>query len=301
MIRPFAEDDAEAAAALLAEHSPWLWTAAGLRHRDAKLPARARRATWVAEVDGPIVGWGEAEFDWTAERDDIGQVFVLVHSSHRRRGIGQELFGLATGHLTDHGATELRTWSFADGKPFLEQRGFTPAREERLSALDPRTIDTSALDDLPPGFRVTTLGDLDDRRREVYALFAEALEDVPADHPERRLSFEEFEEETLEDPDLSRGGSAIVLDGDRPVALSFVGVDDARGFAEQHLTGTARSHRRRGLARVAKLAVVRWCAGAGVTRLLTGNDSTNAAMLALNDALGFRPFATETEWVKPNP
>ena len=301
MIRPFADDDADAAAALLAAHSPWLTTAPGLLHRKEKLPPRARRATWVAEVEGAIVGWGEAEFDWTAERPDIGQVWVLVDPTHRGSGIGGELFRLATGHVTAHGATELRTWSFTAGDAFLERRGFARAREERLSALDPRTIDTSELGELPTGIRLVTLGELDGRRRDVYELFAEALEDVPADHPERRFSFDEFEEETLADPDLSSDGSAVVLEVDRPVALSFVGVDAARGFAEQHLTGTARSHRRRGLARLAKLAVVRWCAGAGVTRLLTGNDSTNAAMLALNDALGFRPFATETEWVKPNP
>lgn len=30
-----------------------------------------------------------------------------------------------------------------------------------------------------------------------------------------------------------------------------------------------------------------------------GNDAENAAMLALNRELGFRPFAVETEWVKP--
>ncbi|HZB23367.1 MAG TPA: GNAT family N-acetyltransferase [Gaiellaceae bacterium] len=301
MIRPFDEADADAAAALLAEHNPWLTTAAGLLHRNAKLPPRAHRAVWVAELDGAIVGYGEAEFDWTAERTDVGQVWALVDPSRRARGLGSELLRVATEHVTARGATELRSWSFAEGDAFLERRGFSRAREERLSALDPRTIDTSAVDELAPGVRVASLGELDDRRRDVYELFAEALEDMPADHPERRFSFEEFEAETLGDPDLSHAGSAVVLDGDRPVALSFVGVDGVRGVAEQHLTGTARSHRRRGLARVAKLAVIRWCAGAGVTRLMTGNDSQNAAMLALNDALGFRPFATETEWVKPNP
>jgi hypothetical protein len=39
----------------------------------------------------------------------------------------------------------------------------------------------------------------------------------------------------------------------------------------------------------------------GVVRIGTGNDSTNVGMLALNAALGFRPFASETEWVKQIP
>jgi RimJ/RimL family protein N-acetyltransferase len=85
---------------------------------------------------------------------------------------------------------------------------------------------------------------------------------------------------------------------DRPVAFSWVNVDHAHGAAEQQLTGTLRSYRRRGLARLAKLAVIRWCAVEGISRLATGNDSTNAGMLAINEQLGFRPFAFETEWVK---
>ncbi len=75
-------------------------------------------------------------------------------------------------------------------------------------------------------------------------------------------------------------------------------VDPVRRFAEQHLTGTTRAYRRRGLARLAKLAVIRSGTQQGIVRLATGNDSTNAAMLALNTELGFRPFANGTQWAK---
>jgi GNAT superfamily N-acetyltransferase len=298
VIRPYDDADAEAAAALVAEHSPWLQTAAGLRHRLAALPPRAHRATWAAEIDGEIVGWAEAEFDWTAERADIGQVWALVSPTHRRQGFGSELFDRGVEHLLAHNAGELRSWSFADGDAFLERRGFTRTRVERLSALDPSSVDTSRLDSLPAGVRIVPLGELDERLPEVHAVFVEALADMPADHPETNLPYDEWLTETIGDPDLSREGSFVVLVDDRPAALSWVNVDEARGHAEQQLTGTARAYRRRGLARLAKLAVIRWCAGAGVVRLATGNDSTNAGMLALNDQLGFRPFASETQWVK---
>jgi GNAT superfamily N-acetyltransferase len=299
VIRPYDDADAEAAAALVAEHSPWLQTAAGLRHRLAALPPRAHRATWVAEIDGEIVGWAEAEFDWTAERTDIGQAWVLVAPSHRGRGYGSELFERAIQHLTAHDAGELRSWSFPDGEAFLVRRGFTRTRVERLSALDPSSVDTSRLESLPSGVRIVPLGELDARLSEVHAVFAEALADMPADHPETNLPYEEWLTETIGDPDLSHEGSVVVLVDDRPAALSWVNVDGDRGYAEQHLTGTARAYRRRGLARLAKLAVIRWCAEAGVVRLATGNDATNTGMLAINDELGFRPFATETQWVKP--
>jgi GNAT superfamily N-acetyltransferase len=298
VIRAYEDRDAESAAALIAEHSPWLQTAAGLRHRLAALPPRAQRETWVAEIGGEIVGWAEAEFDWTAERADIGQAWALVAPSHRMRGYGSKLFERAAEHLTAREAGELRSWSFSEGEAFLERRGFTRARVERLSALDPRTVDTSQLEALPAGVRIVRLEQLDERLPEVHALFAEALADMPADHAETNLPFDEWLTETIGDPDLSREGSVVVLVDGRPAALSWVNVDGARGYAEQQLTGTARAQRRRGLARVAKLAVIRWCAEAGIVRLATGNDSTNAGMLAINDQLGFRPFAEETEWVK---
>jgi GNAT superfamily N-acetyltransferase len=298
VIRPSSDADADAAAALIAANSPWLQTAAGLRHRARTLPPRARRATWVAEQAGQLVGWAEAEFDWTADASDVGQVWAVVAPDHRRRGVGSALFERAFEHVLANGATEVRSWSFADSDSFLEGRGFVRARLERLSSVDPRTVDTSPLDRLPAGVRVLPLRALDEQLDAVYGLFVEALADMPADHPERNLSFDEWRAESLADPDLSLDGSAVVLVGDRPAALSWVSVDASRGVAEQHLTGTARFFRRRGLGRLAKLGVMRWCADNGITRLTTGNDATNVGMLAINTELGFRPFATETEWVK---
>lgn len=299
MIREYDSRDAEPSAELLADNTPWFWTAAGLRHRLAALPARARRTSWVADVVGDVVGWSEAEFDWTAVREDIGTLYVLVSPAHRRRGIGAELFERAAAHLTTHGARELRSWSFAEGDAFLERRGFARTRTERVSAVDPRTVDSTALEAVPEGVRVVPLAELEDRLAEVHPVYVEAAADMPADHPETNLPFAEWIAETIGDPDLSHEGSMVVLVDDVPAALSWLKVDRKRGLAQHDLTGTARAHRRRGLARLAKLGSLSWAAQNGVTRVTTGNDATNAGMLAINGELGFRPFANETEWVKP--
>jgi GNAT superfamily N-acetyltransferase len=298
VIREFSSEDAEAVAALVSAHSPWLETAAGLVHRLGALPARAQPARWVAEADGEVVAWGEAEFDWSSEAEQVGHVWVLVDPAHRGRGIGSRLFETAVDHLTSRGARELRTWSFEESAPFLERRSFERRREERVSAVDPRTVDTSRLDELEPGVRVVRLADLLDRLPEVYALYAEAAADMPADHAQTNFSYEEWLEETVANPTLSHEGSVVVLVDDRPAALSWVDVDFEHRKAEQELTGTAQAYRRRGLARLAKLAVLRWCAAEGIERLATGNDGENAGMLAINYELGFRPDAVETEWAK---
>ena len=145
---------------------------------------------------------------------------------------------------------------------------------------------------------VVPLAELLDRLPDVHALYAEAAADMPADNPETNVPLDEWLDETIGSPDLDRELSVVVLVDDVPAALSWVYADRAHGLADHDLTGTARAYRRRGLARLAKLAVVRGCAEAGISRLMTENDSENAGMLAINDELGFKPHAVMTEWVK---
>ncbi|HYS29293.1 MAG TPA: GNAT family N-acetyltransferase, partial [Candidatus Limnocylindria bacterium] len=64
------------------------------------------------------------------------------------------------------------------------------------------------------------------------------------------------------------------------------------------LTGTARTHRRRGIARVLKLAATEYAAAHGVARVHTGNAIVNEGMLSLNRSLGFRPDVVEINYEK---
>jgi GNAT superfamily N-acetyltransferase len=293
VIREFEDGDAERASELLGD-LPWFTTPEVLRHWRTNLPERAHARYWVAEVDGALVGWGEAEFEWATERDDLADVWVLVRPDRRGRGIGSALYERAAGHNRDHGARELRSGGWEDsGHRFLAARGFRPTRQERFSAVDPRTVDTSGLA-LPPGFRLASLAELAGRERDVHALYAEAAADMPADDAESNVGFEEWLAETLGAPTLSHAGSFVVLDGNTPAALAFVEVAGNR--ATNELTGTARAYRRRGLARAAKLATIRWAAEHGIERVATSNDSTNVGMLAINDELGYLPWLTWQEY-----
>ena len=49
---------------------------------------------------------------------------------------------------------------------------------------------------------------------------------------------------------------------------------------------------------VAKLAQLRWAAEAGIERVITNNDETNAPMLAINHQLGYRPFTSGAAWIR---
>jgi GNAT superfamily N-acetyltransferase len=294
MIREFEERDAEGVAALLRD-LPWFTTPEGILHGFRSRPERAHARMWVAEEEGEVVGCARTKFRWATERDDVAEVWGIVRPDRRGAGIGSGLYELAARHAVEHGARELESGGYEeDGQRFLSRRGYEPTRQARFSALDPRTVDTSALA-LPEGFRLVTLADLRGRERDVYELDMEGTIDVPADDPVTNLGFDEWLEWVLRDPLVSHDGSFVVLDGDRPV--SFTRIKVVGRHAENDMTGTARDYRRRGLARAAKLATIRWCAEQGIERLATGNDSTNVGMLAINDALGYRPWITWQDYV----
>ena len=305
MIREFEADDAADVLQLLREALPvYVQSEEGFLHHLSTEPARARARRWTAVRAHRVVGWGVARFDWAIERDDVGDIWVIVREAERGQGIGRDLYKLAERHLRSQGAARLESSASEEaGHRFLEARGFRAGRSERESALDPRACDLGGLPALEEeqrraGFRVARLAELRGRDRQVYELYAAAESDMPADEPETNLSFEEWTEHVLEHPDLSHEGSAVVLADDLPVSLAFIEANLERGKASNDLTGTLPDFRRRGLARLAKMASIRWCAANGIDTVVTSNDSTNADMLAINEHLGYRPVALRTSYAK---
>ena len=64
------------------------------------------------------------------------------------------------------------------------------------------------------------------------------------------------------------------------------------------MTGTARAHRGRGLAKLAKTDSLHRARAAGHTDAVTGNDAGNGPMLAINKWLGYEIRATEVQHVR---
>ena len=87
-----------------------------------------------------------------------------------------------------------------------------------------------------------------------------------------------------------------MLAGDEPVAYALLHVHPAKQIAANEMTGTRADFRRRGLARLAKLATIVWAREQGFATISTSCDGENAPMLRLNESLGYRPVAIETEY-----
>jgi GNAT superfamily N-acetyltransferase len=305
MIRDFQPGDAEGISEILHEEEPpHPLTPAGVLHWITARPERAKAHMWVAAEEGRIVGWAEACLRWTTSVQGIGDVWAFVRPADRGRGLGGALLDQAQRYARDVGARILESWTYTEaGERLLEANGFRSGEKERVSRLDPVEADTSplaALADLKAaeGFGLVPLRDVHERATELHRVYAAASADIPEYFREDDVRPDEWRRETLEHPQLSLDGSFVVLAGDQPAALAFVEVDEPALMAANEMTGTLPEFRRRGLARLAKLATIQWAAQQGIRTMLTGNAHENVAMLRLNESLGYEPVLTETHFIR---
>ena len=302
MIRELREEDVPGVVRLLrAVHVDFVNTEAGLRHNLATSPPGERRRFWVAEEDGEIVGRSRASFEIYSSERGSGRLTVSVLPERRRQGLGARLYAVAEEHLVGAGARLLvAAADHPDGRSFLEARGFRHTHTDAISALEPRAVDVTELAQLEAdaSLQLVPLAAVRDRPRAVFELHAEALADVPSDTPFDEVDYDDWLRIEWPYPDISDEGSFVLLDCDRPVAITFLVVDPVGRVATNAFTGTLRAYRGRGLARLVKLASIRWAADQGVERIVTGNDTTNAPMLAVNRRLGYRPVSKHFSYVK---
>jgi len=273
-------------------------TERGLLHELEFPLQRERRRDWVAVEGGEVVGHAEAGFEWAVPTPGKGRLWIDVARDHRGRGIGSQLFETAVAYLRLEDAWRLESYVPGDpaGSEFLTKRGFALSGRNRASGLDLRTA--SAPVPAVPEFGLATLGETRDRAHELHAICQEGEIDMPSDEPETEVDFESWCRDEFEYPDISDEGSFVVLEGERPVSLAFVTVDLERGLGYNSMTATLRTHRRRGLALLAKAAAVRWAQEAGLERLVTENDEGNEGMLAINERLGYTPLYVEEYFLR---
>lgn len=305
MIRGFRPEDGEAVAGLLAQDPiPEGVTGAGVRHWVASQPERARTGVWVAEGAGGVAGWARARLRWATKAEGVAELWGFVAPKERGRGLGAALFDAAHAHLAAEGARVLESWATGDeGGRFLLARGFAAVRTQEILQLDVAAADLSGLEaaqaaSVADGYLLVPLASVADRVDVLYALDAGATADVPGTYAEDDVRLEDWLAETLGHPQLTREGSFVVLAGDEPVAHALLHVDPDAKSAANEMTGTRRDHRRKGLARLAKLATIAWAREHGYPAIVTRCDQDNAGMLQLNKGLGYRTVGIETEYLR---
>lgn len=285
--------DAGAIVALIRETEPHVVVSqASWVHRLRTVPARAKHAAWVAEIDGEVAGYSFGFLDFFGPgRAMFGN--VRVGSANRRRGVGAALYEPLRRHALAVGAESLLA-TFVEseaGIVFARTRGFVEVRAETDSALDL----TRFVEPPHPDADLRAVADVDPHL--VYAVDMEATRDIPLTEPvEDDMPYDEWVAHVLEHPLFTAEGSFVAMADGVAAAVSLLLVDLESKRGTSMFTGTLRAHRGRGLGLAVKLASIAWAREHGIEKLVTNNDERNAPMLAINRKLGYVADSRSVEY-----
>lgn len=290
--------DAPRAAALLrATFDDRLSTAAGLRYRMASALPEEGMGHWKAEQDGELIAWAYGGIDAFAPTDTTGFGGIVVAPAHRRGGVGAALWAALLAHVEQIGVRRLVATSEADpdSMAFPEARGFTLAAAQTSLAVDPRTIVPPS--SLPPGVALRPFNEYTDDPELVYEADRESMLDEPGPSDYSGMTYETWKRHLWDSPDCDLElGLAALVDG-QMVGTTFLLSDRETGRALNGGTGVMRAFRGRGLGLLMKQHSLAAAADAGIVRVFTQNDDTNAPMMAINERLGYKPFSSGSSWV----
>lgn len=297
-IRPYTTHDYSAIAAIVsATRLDVTITADEVRYHHENLDPQMKHARWMADVDGQPVG--------TAYYIQYPGMYhprkfwsrVMVLPDNQRRGIGSALLMQLLEDLHQHDPLALFIEVREDdraGVQFVNKNGFVDESRRWESKLDVTKFDLQSYADhlarvSDSGIIIKPAAELaadPDYASKLYELQWVVDQDVPLDDPPTKMSMEQFRRDVLENPRFLPDGTMIALDGEQYVGISSLFKDDSDKVGID-ITGTIRSHRRRGIALALKLRGIQHAQDEGYCIITTVNDTVNTSILNLNDKLGF--------------
>ena len=276
-----------------------LVTPESLVHDLTRLHPDAHYRPLVAEADGEVIGTAQVHLTHESAEPGQGNINVYVHPGHTRRGAGTLLVRAAEEHLTAHGATRLFAWVVdrPGNRAFAERHGYGASRSAHFFRLDLANGALPPLQDPPPGVELRPGSDFAADPRPLFELDAETTADEPSDVDTEFTDYEAWLEETWRHPLFSPALTTVALVDGRPAAFTAARTDGATRYATV-MTGTARAHRGRGLAKLAKNDSLHRARAAGYSEAFTGNDTGNGPMIAINKWFGYEICGTEVRYVR---
>ncbi|MFE2429466.1 GNAT family N-acetyltransferase [Streptomyces sp. NPDC059373] len=295
-VREFQPTDAEAVSGLVRAALPYMGanTPEVIAWNVARAPAAQRHRLLVAELDGRVVGCGRTGLFHDSSEPGLAYVNVNVHPQARRRGVGSALLTAGESYVAGLGATTAYVWALEDdgSVAFGEKRGYRAGSSSAFQRLDLAAGPLPEPRPLPPGVELRTAADFVDDPRPLYEVDAQSIEDEPNDVPTGAPAYEMWLGNEWSRPELDRDLTTAVLVDGVVATLCTAHTDGGTRYFSAG-TGTRRSYRGRGLAKLAKLDSLRRARVAGYTEAFTGNDLGNGPMLAVNKWFGYQPCATE--------
>ncbi|MEU3827289.1 GNAT family N-acetyltransferase [Streptomyces sp. SID486] len=299
-LRPDVPADAEGFARVRRLALPYiLFTPESVRHTAAHMQRDARFRPLVAEEDGEVTGTAQVHLVPDSREPGQACLNIYVRPDRTGRGAGRLLVEAAEEYLASLGATRLFAWALDEpaNRAFAERRGYRPGRSAHFLRLDLANGPLPPLMEVPAGVELRTAAEFADDPRPLFELDAETLLDEPGDVEYELADYDAWVEQTWNHPLLDRELTVAACVDGRPVAFSVAYTDGGTRYSTA-MTGTARGHRGRGLAKLAKVHALHRARAAGLTEAFTGNDTGNDAMIAINEWLGYEICATEVRYVR---
>lgn len=300
-IRPFDFSDADYATmtAIDTAYYPYPLGEDTLRHFDtSRDPALFFRRDMILR-DGQVVAFGEIKHLPWAYHPDKYDFYVVVHPDHDHPDIRPLYWAHMLDVLQGRRVIAFSASMFEDKAAhvdFLTAQGFTEALRNTMSELDVQAFDAATfapvLDRVrAAGIRIVTLRALMDSdpgwKQKLYELEWALVQDIPSTDPPKKPTLEKFSASELESPNMLPEAWFVALDGDQYVGTSRAFRNPAKtDQLDGSLTGTIRSHRRRGIATALKVHLIQFAQQYGAAVMITANEQDNP-MVALNVMLGF--------------
>ncbi|MGW5052622.1 GNAT family N-acetyltransferase [Actinokineospora sp. NPDC004072] len=263
-------------------------------------PGVAQSVTLLGRVDGVVVGLGSALLPGE-ENAHLAPAWITVHPEYRRRGVGTVLLKALLPELVAQQRVDVEAWGVAKdgvGEEWARGRGFERILETVFQQLDLTTVDRALWDvDTPTGFSVTRwVGSAPEDLLPSYAHARTAMADAsfgdsshvaPESTPERIRAAEVGKRR-----DGVEHRVVVALDAASGEVVGFTEVDLRPGqevVAHQGDTAVLRGFRGHGLGRLMKSRMASWIAAEcpELTTVETSTASTNAHMIAVNEAIGY--------------
>ena len=282
-------------------------TLADVQRQDETRRADLVHHRFIAEVDGQATGQGlYTQQEWMYHPQKFF-VSAQVGREWQGRGLGKLIWARLEEEVRSLDAIKLFASVREDearALRFLTERGFAVEQRERESAVALAEAHLNGLEEAlrrvqEKGYELTTFAEFaaPDKAIQYYELHRETGQDVPRPPDEEFMfpTLERYWERTYDDPNQDPSLWFVAVKDGELAALSELNPTAAQPeVLNTGFTATARAHRRQGLALALKLMALTEAKKRGYRRVKTGNDSINAPMIAINDALG---FAEEPAWL----
>ena len=225
----------------------------------------------------------------------IAQVGVIPEA--RGKGLGTTLLAVVLELARAQNVEKLYCQvdnSVVHDKKFLDKHGIKTSKRNILSKLEITNfspVEYQLLEQqlLLKGYDFAYLADFQDTaetRENLYQLVRQSVEDDAGFDGEFE-TLEEFNDRIWQIYWDAREHWVFAIDGSRFVALAGASPITPELW-HTNLTGVARDYRKRGLAQLVKAKSTQIARDSGAKFINTGNNSRNAAMIAVNRKLGFK-------------